>query len=137
MRKISLLVLCIWLCCSGLAIAQEVTPIGTGQVTLSWDANTDIDLAGYQLYHGPTSGNYDTVINVGNQTFYTVTGLEVGKAYHFVLTAYDTSKNESGYSNEATGNAKDGEGPKVPTGLKEVIQELTIIAKKVNIITTR
>jgi hypothetical protein len=37
---------------------------------------------------------------VGNQTEYTVTGLEEGLLYYFVATAYDLSWNESSYSNE-------------------------------------
>ena len=70
------------------------------QVTLAWDANTEPDVSGYNLYLGTSSGAYGAPINVGNVNTFTVTGLADGKAYFFVMTAYDTFGNESGYSNE-------------------------------------
>jgi malectin (di-glucose binding ER protein)/thrombospondin type 3 repeat protein/fibronectin type III domain protein len=71
------------------------------QVNLSWNANTESDLAGYNIRYGTSSRSYTTKINVGKTTQYTVTGLSPGKTYYFATTAYDTSGNESGYSNEA------------------------------------
>ena len=71
-----------------------------GQVVLSWDANTDPDLAGYKVYYGTASGTYGTPVNVGNVTTYTVTGLADGQKYYFAATAFDTLGSESGYSNE-------------------------------------
>lgn len=134
-KKQILLVLmaCIWLCCSGLAFAQE-PPVPEGQVILAWDANTEVDLEGYQLHYGVVSGTYDTVVNVGNLTTWTVKGLVVGTRYYFVLTAYDTFQNESGYSLEVAGDGKDGIAPALPSGLREVIPEITIIANTVNVI---
>jgi len=42
----------------------------TGEVTLTWDANTETDLAGYKVFSGTASGTYDTnnPIDVGNWT---------------------------------------------------------------------
>ncbi len=68
---------------------------------LSWDANTEPDLASYKVYFGTSSGNYGTPINVGNVTGYTVTGLSTG-TYYFAVTASDTSDNESGFSTEVS-----------------------------------
>jgi len=76
-------------------IAATVT-----QATLEWDPNSEPDLAGYKLYLGPNSGNYDTVIDVGNQTTYTLTDLELDETYYIAATAYNTTGLESGYSNE-------------------------------------
>ena len=76
-------------------IAATVT-----QATLIWDPNSEPDLAGYKLHLGPTSGNYDTVIDVGNLTTYTLTDLDVDETYYIAATAYNTSGLESGYSNE-------------------------------------
>jgi fibronectin type 3 domain-containing protein len=80
-----------------------------GEVTLQWDPpdmNTDgtpcTDLAGYKVYYGKTSRNYDKWIDVGNVTTYKVTGLGAGCTYYFAATAYDTSRNESTYSNEVS-----------------------------------
>ena len=80
-----------------------------GEAILTWDpptTNTDgtplTDLTGYKIHYGTTSGNYTTVIDVGNVTTYTVTNLTNNVTYYFATTAYDTSGNESGYSNEVS-----------------------------------
>ena len=83
----------------------HTTTIYSAQVTLAWDPNNESDLAGYKIYYGNSSGDYDTNIDVGNQTSYTISGLVDGNAYYFVATAYDTSGNESGYSEEEFYNA--------------------------------
>jgi hypothetical protein len=70
------------------------------EVRLSWGANTDSDLAGYKIYYGTASRSYDTAVYVGNTTAYTLSGLSPG-TYYFAATAYDTSGNESRFSNEA------------------------------------
>lgn len=72
-------------------------------LTLAWEPNTEDDLAGYNLYYGRRSGDYDFAMDIGNATQYTVTGLESGTRYYFALTAYDTSGNESDYSEEVSG----------------------------------
>ncbi len=76
-------------------------------VTLSWippttkaDGTPLTDLAGYKIYYGLSSGNYTQHIDIGNVTSYTVTNLSTGTAYYFATTAYDTSSNESSFSNE-------------------------------------
>ena len=76
------------------------TPVFAADVTLAWNPNTEEDLAGYRIYYGTASGDYDHTLEVGNQTEYTVTGLEEGLLYYFAATAYDLSWNESDYSNE-------------------------------------
>src|SRR3989442_4778280 len=70
------------------------------QVTLAWDANTDPDLAGYKLYYGLSSGSYQSSVDVGNVTTYTLSGLLDGRIYYFAATAYNLSLAESGFSNE-------------------------------------
>jgi len=77
------------------------------QIKLSWDPNTEPDLAGYKVYYGKASRAYDTPINVGNVTTYTLTGLTPGQPFYIGVTAYDTSNNESGFSNEVNGAAVD------------------------------
>ncbi|MDR4497252.1 MAG: fibronectin type III domain-containing protein, partial [Candidatus Scalindua sp.] len=73
---------------------------GTVQVTLKWDPNTEEDLAGYKIYYSNSAGIYDSSVDVGNQTSYTVSGLVSNKTYYFAATAYDSSGNESDYSDE-------------------------------------
>jgi len=58
------------------------------------------DLAGYKVYTGISSGNYTQNIDVGNVTSYTATNLSAGTTYYFAVTAYDTSGNQSSFSNE-------------------------------------
>ncbi|RPJ12063.1 MAG: hypothetical protein EHM36_00175 [Deltaproteobacteria bacterium] len=75
------------------------------EVRLAWDPNSEPDLAGYKVYVGDASRAYTRTDNVGNVTMYTVVGLAHGKNYFFAATAYDTSSNESGFSNEVSGAA--------------------------------
>ncbi|NLJ28061.1 MAG: fibronectin type III domain-containing protein, partial [Deltaproteobacteria bacterium] len=74
----------------------------SAQVTLAWNANTEPTLAGYKIYYGQASRTYGDPVNVGNQTTYALTlpDLPDGGAYYFAATAYDTSGNESDFSEE-------------------------------------
>jgi len=72
------------------------------QVTLSWEAGSEPDLAGYKIHYGTASNSYTVHIDVNNVTTYTVTGLTAGQTYHFAATAYDSSGNESEYSNSVS-----------------------------------
>ena len=100
-------------------IAQAAT------VQVTWNPNTEPDLSGYKLYHGTASGQYGEPVDVGNVTGHV---MEItpqhGAMYYFALTAYDTSGNESGYSDEATCFIPDGRAPEKPTGLRAIIQAI-------------
>ena len=100
-------------------IAQAAT------VQVTWNPNTEPDLAGYKIYYGTASGVYGDPIDVGNVTGHV---MEItpqhGATYYFALTAYDTSGNESGYSAEATCFIPDGVKPEKPTGLRAIIQAI-------------
>jgi len=85
--------------------------LSAGEVTLAWDANSEVDLAGYRLYYGLGSGQYDEIIDVGNVTTNTVTGLEAGLTYYFVVTAYNTAGLESDPSNEVSYTVPLGTSP--------------------------
>ena len=68
---------------------------------LSWDANSEGDLAGYNLYYGSLSQNYSSVVDVGNVTDYNLHNLNLNEGVTYMaLTSYDTSGNESGFSEE-------------------------------------
>jgi len=64
--------------------------VSAAEVTLAWDANTEPDLAGYMIYYGFATRSYDYVVDVGDQTTFTLSGLEDGYTYYFAVTAYDT-----------------------------------------------
>jgi subtilisin family serine protease len=77
---------------------------GNAQVTLAWNANTEPDLAGYNVYRSTTSGGPYAKINgalVGTNA-YLDTGVTNGTPYYYVVTAVDTAAQESGYSNQAS-----------------------------------
>jgi len=80
-----------------------------GTATLSWTApttNSDgsslTDLAGYKVYVGTASGNYQAPVTVGKVTSYTLSNLTDGGTYYFAVSAYNTSGEESAKSNEAS-----------------------------------
>jgi fibronectin type 3 domain-containing protein len=76
-------------------------PALAATVIVSWTANTESDLAGYKVKYGQSPGVHGTVIDAGNTTSRTVSGLTDGATYYFVVTAYDGSGNESAPSAEA------------------------------------
>jgi len=88
--------------------SRIVPPVtGTGTAILAWKApakNVDgtdlIDLKGFKVYYGVTSNIYTYYNDVGNVGSYQVAGLVQGLTYYFTVTAYDSSGNESDYSNE-------------------------------------
>ena len=83
------------------------------EISLAWDANSEADLAGYNIYYGTASRNYTHRIDVGNTTEHTVAGLDDGGRYYFAATAYDQNGNESAYSTELVHTCSYGK-PKPP-----------------------
>jgi hypothetical protein len=84
-------------------------------VEISWKPNSESDLAGYKVYYGTTSGQYGAPIDVGNITVYTMTISPIhGGLHYFALTAYDTSGNESGKSEEVSVFIPDLTSPQTP-----------------------
>jgi len=86
-----------------------------GTATLSWNANTEPDLASYKIYYGttPRTGSdpkvcslcgYSSSINVGNVTSYVFSSLTNGLTYYFSISAIDTTGNESSFSAEVSKN---------------------------------
>lgn len=66
---------------------------GDGEITLTWTANTEPDLAQYNVYD-VTGGSNPTLVAAGTET-YTVTGLSDGETRSYVLRAEDAAGNES------------------------------------------
>ena len=89
--------------------AIEVSQVALGNVTLSWVAPTQnadgsplTDLAGFKLFYGTSSGNYDHEIRIDNAgtTTYVVDNL-VPDTYFFAAKSFNTSGVDSGWSGEA------------------------------------
>jgi uncharacterized protein (TIGR02597 family) len=75
--------------------------ISAATATLVWDANTETDLAGYNVYFGPVS-TAPQKINVGKVTSITFSNLNAGVTYTFYATAYNSAALESGPSQSVT-----------------------------------
>lgn len=76
--------------------------MGSQSISLTWSASSDPSAVGYVLYGGSSSSNYKTRIDVGTNTTITVAGLTEGRTNYFVVTAYDSTKNESPASGQIT-----------------------------------
>ena len=78
---------------------------GDGQLQLSWNANGELDLAGYNAYRSTTSGTGFVKINIALLTSTSLldTALTNGTTYFYVVTAVDTFGNESLDSTEVSG----------------------------------
>ncbi len=84
-------------------IALMVFPFHEGQcaqVSLAWDPDNVSNLAGYKIYYGTASGNYQWTVDVGNVTTYSLGNLTIGSTYYAAATAYTNSGAQSTYSNE-------------------------------------
>jgi hypothetical protein len=75
-----------------------ITP--TGHVALAWQPSSDTNVTGYNVYYGVVSHVYPNMINVGNVTNATISGLVGGTIYYFAVTAYDGFGDESDFSDE-------------------------------------
>jgi hypothetical protein len=82
-----------------------LSPIAcAAQVTFTWDAVDDPDVAGYVVYYGYSPGDYVADVDVGLQTTYTFTDLPEETVIYFAVTGYDLDGNESAFSKEITLN---------------------------------
>jgi hypothetical protein len=85
-------------------------------ITLAWDANTEPDVAGYEVSYGIQSGVYSTVVDVGNVISRPIT-LTSGIAYYFAVKAYNsaTPRQYSPYSAEVMFDPVGGTAPAITT----------------------
>jgi len=83
-------------------IDAKVSGIGEITVSVSPGNSHMADFAGINLYYGSASGDYDTKVDLGTDTSYTLTDLEQGSTWYFAAAAYDSSGNESEKSSEAS-----------------------------------
>jgi hypothetical protein len=92
------------------SIIVSGTQTQTGSITLNWTApvaRTDgspitmSEIAGYNVYYGPSAGSYPNQLSVndGSSTSATITDLLTG-TYYLVVTTEDYEGRESAYSSE-------------------------------------
>jgi len=96
--KIALIISVLLLCFQTSTYAKDIT--------LKWDANTELGLDHYVVYWGtdfdpPYANNSEDKGDFidKNTTTYTVTGLSDDTVYYFAAKAFDTEGLESSYSN--------------------------------------
>ncbi|MGB9662975.1 MAG: fibronectin type III domain-containing protein [Moorellaceae bacterium] len=91
----------------------SATATGPTQVELTWQPNTEPDLAGYIIYR-----NYVEIARVGaNATSYTDSNVQPNTTYTYGIKAYNTSNVESGMSNAATVTTPQAPTPATPNSL--------------------
>jgi hypothetical protein len=85
-------------------VALILNASATSSRTLTWNSNTEPDVASYRIYRSTTPGVYGAALATVQKpaTTYVATGLAVGTTYYFTMTAVDSSGNESPHSNEVS-----------------------------------
>jgi hypothetical protein len=101
-RVFNLLGLKRYLAIAVIAAAIGASAQGQSRVTLAWDPSPGGAVAGYRLYDGIASRTYTNIINAGNVTTQSVSGLIAGVTYFFAVTALGTNGLESDYSSEVS-----------------------------------
>jgi hypothetical protein len=92
---------------------------GEQMVSLDWNDNNESDLAGYNVYRSTTSGSGYSKLNGSFLTSsnYTDNDVDGYVTYYYIVTAVDTSLNESDDSNEVSATPTDTTPPAAPMGL--------------------
>jgi hypothetical protein len=87
---------------SVLFAVMPLSAFASGSVTLAWNASTDSNIVGYNVYYGGASGVYTNEICAGNATNATISGLVEGTICYFAATTYSASGMESPFSSEVS-----------------------------------
>ena len=64
-------------------------------VELTWDSNTEADLAGYRVYRAAPGAPFEKVADVSRLPTYSDHAVEQGKTYRYAISAVDQTGNES------------------------------------------
>ncbi len=98
-------------------------------VTLSWEANIEPDLAGYRIYHREDGQIYDYNQPAweGSDTVCTIYSLNDSIKYCFVARAFDAAGNESGDSTEVCFQESNNNAPTASAGPDRTVDEGTLV----------
>ncbi len=99
---------------------------GNGQVLLSWQANTELDLAGYNIYRRLVGNDFSLIATRVGKTGYADPGLINGAEYEYRITAIDRSSppNESAPTAQVALMPALTSAPTAPSGLSMVDEGL-------------
>ncbi len=101
-------VACVWVVSALMTMAAE-------SVRVSWAANTERDIRGYEVRFGTASQTYTRMVDAGNKTEVVIDDLESGVVHYFAVRAYNSYGLRGPLSAEAFYGTPDPELP--PTGL--------------------
>ncbi len=63
--------------------------VGNGQLQVSWSANTELDLDGYNVYRSVDGGAFQLIESLIEDTSYSAAGLTNGSTYEYKISAAD------------------------------------------------
>ncbi|MCA9731367.1 MAG: fibronectin type III domain-containing protein [Deferribacteres bacterium] len=78
-----------------LAVTLIPANLFASSVVISWDANSESDLSGYEIRYGLSNTNMQNIVNTGKSTQHEFTNLNPGVTYYFVVFAIDYAGNKS------------------------------------------
>jgi hypothetical protein len=109
---------------------------GDATVSLDWNDNGEGDLNGYNVYRSTTQGSGYSKLNGSllSSSDYTDNSVSNGTTYYYVVTAVDTSSNESGYSGEVSATPQ--AGPSNDLHVADIAMSTKVAGKNVNGIAT-
>jgi hypothetical protein len=83
------------------AVPAGLTAVPTAtSIELTWDRDTDADLAGYRIYRAAPGGDFQKVGETAESPSYSDKQVESGKHYRYEVSAFDKTGNESKQSAE-------------------------------------
>jgi len=65
---------------------------------LTWESDTENDLAGYRIYRSTEGGAFEKLADTSTLPTYSDRAVEHGKTYRYAVSAFDQTGNESGRS---------------------------------------
>ncbi|CAN5505976.1 hypothetical protein BH20VER3_BH20VER3_17810 [soil metagenome] len=80
-----------------LLLAFAASSASAGSVNLSWNSNSEPDIASYRVHYGTAAAPYSTLVDVAT-TSATIKNLEKGLTYTFAISALNNAGVESGFS---------------------------------------
>jgi fibronectin type 3 domain-containing protein len=69
--------------------------LGANSIELSWDPNTEPDVAGYRVYRSIAGGPFEKVADLQAVPAYSDKAIEKDRSYRYQVTAFDRARNES------------------------------------------
>jgi Bacterial Ig domain len=85
-------------------ISFNASPAKAATLTIGWDAETNPAVVGYVVSYGQQHGAYTVVVDAGNASVRSISGLADGVTYYFAVQAYDATGLRSSYSAEVVGS---------------------------------